>query len=50
MRAVRTYRIDRNNLVGSAEEERLLTSEMEQDLVQQILRSLDAATRPPAST
>lgn len=45
VRAVRVYRIDRANIVGSSEEEALLRGEMEQDLVQQIVRSLDAATR-----
>lgn len=45
VRAVRVYRLDRGNVVGSSEEEALLRSEMEQELAQQILRSLDAATR-----
>jgi len=41
----RIYRVDRINLVGSAEEQVLLEREMVNDLVQQILRALDAATR-----
>lgn len=49
IRVARTYRLDRNNIVGSSEEQTLLRSEMEQDVVQQILRSLDAATRNRAS-
>lgn len=50
IRVARTYRLDRNNIVGSSEEQALLRGEMEQDLVQQILRSLDTATRSRAST
>lgn len=50
VRTVRVYRLDRNNIVGSSEEESLLRGEMEQDLVQQIVRSLDAATRAPVAT
>lgn len=50
IRVARTYRLDRNNIVGSSEEQALLRGEMEQDLVQQILRSLDTATRNRAST
>lgn len=43
--ATRIYRVDRVNLVGSAEEQVLLEREMVNDLVQQILRALDAASR-----
>ena len=49
VRVARTYRLDRNNIVGSSEEQALLRGEMEQDVVQQILRSLDTATRNRAS-
>jgi LPS-assembly lipoprotein len=49
IRVARTYRLDRNNLVAGSEEQSLLRGEMEQDLVQQILRSLDTATRNRAS-
>jgi LPS-assembly lipoprotein len=45
VRVARTFRLDRNNIVGSSEEQALLRGEMEQDVVQQILRSLDTATR-----
>ena len=36
----RVYRVDRNNLVGSNEEENLLRDEMRSDAVAQILRSI----------
>lgn len=42
----RVFRIDRDNIVGSSEEQALLEREMEADLVQQILRSLNAAADP----
>ncbi len=38
----RVFRIDRDNIVGSSEEQALLEREMRNDLVQQILRSLNA--------
>jgi LPS-assembly lipoprotein len=41
----RIYRIDRLNILGSSEERSLLEQEMINDLVQQIVRALDAATR-----
>lgn len=44
----RVFRIDRDNIVGSSEEQALLEREMENDLVQQILRSLNAAAADPA--
>lgn len=43
--ATRIYRVDRINIVGSSEEQVLLEREMVNDLVQQILRSLDAASQ-----
>ena len=49
IRVARTYRLDRNNLVAGSEEQSLLRGEMEQELVQQILRSLDTATRNQVS-
>lgn len=45
IRALRIYRVDRDNLVGSSEEEALLEREMVNDLIQQLMRSLDAVTR-----
>lgn len=39
----RVFRVDRDNIVGSSEEQALLEREMETDLVQQIVRSLSAA-------
>ncbi len=41
----RVYRIDRENLTGSSEEQALLVEEMERDLAQQVLRALTAAAR-----
>ena len=48
IRALRVYRVDRDNIVGSSEEQALLEREMVSDLVQQLMRSLDAVTRAPA--
>jgi len=45
VRATRTYLVDTNNLVGSDQQRRLLSGELGTDLVQQIVRSLGAATR-----
>jgi LPS-assembly lipoprotein len=36
----RVFRIDRDNIVGSSEEQALLEREMQSDLVQQVLRTL----------
>jgi len=41
----RIFRVDRANLVGNSDEQAMLEREMVNDLVQQIVRSLDAATR-----
>jgi LPS-assembly lipoprotein len=38
----RVYRVDRDNILGSSEERALLESEMQSELIQQIIRSLDA--------
>jgi LPS-assembly lipoprotein len=38
----RVYRVDRTNIVGSSEEQALLVREMRDDIVQQILRTLNA--------
>ena len=38
----RVFRVDRDNIVGSSEEQALLEREMQNDLVQQILRALNA--------
>ena len=45
----RVYRVDRDNIVGSSEEQALLVREMQTDLVQQILRALNAATAEPGN-
>lgn len=44
-RATRTYLVDTNNLVGSNQQQRLMDSELESDVVQQIMRSVGAAGR-----
>jgi LPS-assembly lipoprotein len=38
----RVYRADRDNILGSSEERALLEREMQNELIQQIIRSLDA--------
>ena len=43
-RSSRVYRVDRDNLVGSSEEQALLEREMQSDLVQQIIRAVNAVT------
>lgn len=47
----RVYRVDRDNIVGSSEEQALLEREMQSDLIQQILRALNAvaAENDPAA-
>jgi LPS-assembly lipoprotein len=44
----RVYRVDRDNIVGSSEEQALLVREMQTDLVQQILRAVNAVTAESA--
>lgn len=43
--ASRIYTVDRNNLVGSSEEQALLEREMVSDLVQQVIRGVNAVVR-----
>ncbi len=43
----RIYRIDRDNIVGSSEEQNLLRREMLQDVVGQIIRAIDLVSRQP---
>ena len=43
------YSVDRNNIVGSSEEQSLLQREMREDILQQILRTL-AAVAPKAES
>ena len=51
IRASRVYTVDRNNIVGSSEEQALLQREMVEDLVQQIIRGVNAVvTAPPAAS
>ena len=45
----RAYRVDAGNIVGSSEEQAILSRELVQDLVAQILRSMDAVTRSAAA-
>jgi outer membrane lipopolysaccharide assembly protein LptE/RlpB len=40
--------VDTNNLVGSNQQQQLMSRELVGDVVQQIVRSLNAATRPQA--
>ena len=47
--ATRVVPIDRNNLVGTSQEQALIRGEMSRDVVQQILRSLAATTRSASS-
>jgi LPS-assembly lipoprotein len=47
-RSARVYQVDRDNLVGSNEEETLLEREMRSDLVQQIIRAVNAVTTEAA--
>ncbi len=44
-RATRTYLVDTNNLVGSNQQQQVLSGELAGDITQQIVRSLNAATR-----
>jgi len=45
----RVYRVNRENIVGSAEEQALLEREMLQDVVGQIMRSISIVTQSAAS-
>lgn len=49
--ASRIYTVDRDNIVGSSEEQALLQREMVDDLVQQIIRGVNAVVtaQPPAA-
>jgi len=44
-RATRTYLVDTNNLVGSNQQAGLMHEELVSDVAQQVVRSLNAATR-----
>ena len=45
IRVERVYQLDPDNIVGSSEERALIERELETDLVQQVIRSLNAVTR-----
>lgn len=49
IRASRIYNVDRDNIVGSSEEQALLQREMVDDLVQQIIRGVNAVVSAPPS-
>jgi LPS-assembly lipoprotein len=49
IRASRVYTVDRNNIVGSSEEQALLQREMVDDIVQQIIRGVNAVVAAPAA-
>lgn len=46
LRSERVARLDRDNLVGSSDERRLLAAEARDDLVARMVRTLDALSRP----
>ena len=48
VRASRIYTVDRDNIVGSSEEQALLQREMVDDLVQQIIRGVNAVVSAPS--
>lgn len=48
VRARRIYTVDRDNLVGSSEEQALLEREMVNDLVQQVIRGINTVVRDQA--
>lgn len=48
VQASRIYTVDRDNIVGSSEEQALLQREMVDDLVQQIIRGVNAVVAAPA--
>ncbi|MCZ6643011.1 MAG: LPS assembly lipoprotein LptE [Gammaproteobacteria bacterium] len=50
IRSERVFRVDRDNLVGNSEEQALIEREMRDDLIQQILRSLNAITQTVEET
>ena len=50
IRSERVFRVDRDNLVGNSEEQALIEQEMRDDLIQQILRSLNAITQTVPKT
>ncbi len=45
VRSERVFRVNRDNIVGNSEEQALIEREMQSDLIQQILRSLNAVTQ-----
>ena len=47
LRSERVARLDRDNLVGSSEERRLLAAEARDDLVGRMVRALDTLSRQP---
>jgi LPS-assembly lipoprotein len=47
--ARRVYRVDRDNLVGSSQEQALLEREMVNDLVEQVLRGINTVVRSKSS-
>lgn len=47
LRAERVARLDRDNLVGSSEERRLLAAEARDDLIGRMVRALDVLSRQP---
>ena len=50
LRSEHVARLDRDNLVGSSEERRLLAAEAREDLVHRMIRTLDILSRRPRPT
>jgi LPS-assembly lipoprotein len=46
----RVYQVDRENIVGSSEEQTLVEKEMRDDLVQQIFRALNTISEPAGAS
>ncbi len=44
VRGTRVFRVDRDNIVGTSEEQALLEREIQNDLIQQIVRALNTVT------
>ncbi len=47
---VRVYRIDRDNLTGNSQEQSLVQRELQADVVQAVLRTVNAVTRSAAAS
>lgn len=50
VRGTRVFRVDRDNIVGTSEEQALLEREIQNDLIQQIVRALNTVSGPTSPT